>query len=342
MMRRRLTILLFCLTGSCLLVFGLYRVSIWKSRHPNGFLRKLPSHQLKGLGFLKITGSSWYLAGTDTNKVYLGNWDNPKQLMAANLQNRTTSLGEIKTWDTLTYFKGAYIRSDAGHFYFMDGAKPVILKGNMTNLTLTEIQKTMHFTAAVPLSSNSFIIRAVSRAKQNVILKLTNGKVTAKYLPEQQGDGLFSTDGSLIKTEDNARLFYSFYYHNEFVCLDTNLNLIYKGRTIDTVSHAKLKLGRINSLHETTLAAPPQFVNEQCAANDRYLFVHSALKADNEIDETLSEASPVDVYRIKGGKYLFSFYIANFNKEKMLDFTVRDHELIALYGHYLYFYQLNF
>lgn len=342
MLSFRLKTLAIGFVGSILLVVILYFVSGWMSLHPHGFLRKLPSHEMVGTGLVRLSDRSGYLAGADDSDFYVGNWSKRSQLLAVKSRSKQTAHIKISGFDTVKFTRGGYLRTDSSDLYLFDGNKPAILSGNAGNGKLLQMYRPPYFTAAVPLAPNAYILKVVESGQRNAIIKFSANKLSKPYLLEEQGDGIFSTDGMLLKSPHSARLFYIYYYRNQFLCLDTNLNLLYKGKTIDTVSHAHIKVKPVKSMHEFTLASPPLFVNEQCAASDKYLFIHSALRADNEISSAMDQVSAIDVYRISDGKYVFSFYIDDFEKEKMQDFRVAGNTLVALFKDYLYKYQLKF
>lgn len=342
MIRSRLIILSGCFFSSSLLVIILYFLSGWMSQHPNGFLRKLPSHKIQGLGFTKLQGRYSYLAGDDKNDIYLGNWLKKNCLLKINKWTKDSTLLKVTGFDTFKFTRAGYLKTHSTQLFLFDGNRSLIFSGESRNGKLDKSYNTPYFTAAVPISQNSYILRVVKQGQQNILVKFINNKLMKSYLLKMQGNGIFSTDGMLITSTTPNRIFYVYYYRNQFLSLDTNLKVLYKGKTIDTVAHAHIKVAPINSLNEITMASPPLFVNEQCSANDKWLFIHSALKADNEVNTLTDHAATIDVYSIKDGKYDFSFYLTDFNKEKMQDFIVYGNTLIALYDQYLYFYQLNF
>jgi hypothetical protein len=243
--------------------------------------------------------------------------------------------------DTVKFYPGTFVRTYERKFYVCDGVKPLLVSGSLDDGKMSMVEQVPYFSEVLP-HLNYYILKLFNRDMKNSLLKLTKSNVTSSYTFEDQGEGIFSSDGVLTESPDGLRLFYIYYYRNQFICLDSNLKLIYKGKTIDTISHAQIKVGTINSLHEKTLASPPIFVNKRSSANNEYLFVHSALIADNEIKETMKGINPIDIYRIKDGKYIFSIYLADFSNEKLQDFRVCEHTLIALYDDYLYFEHLNF
>ena len=159
----------------------------------------------------------------------------------------------------------------------------------------------------------------------------------------KQGEGLFSTDGMLLYDKSISRLIYMYYYRNQFICMDTNLKLLYKGKTIDTISRAQIKVSKIKSGSENTftLSVPPLVVNKKGSVYKGCLFVHSNIIAKNETKKAFDNASVIDVYNLKAGSYKFSFYLPDYNNTKMFDFAINGNTLIALYDHYIFVFELN-
>lgn len=201
-----------------------------------------------------------------------------------------------------------------------------------------------YFTEAVPISPASFIIRSVSRTNRNFLSKETSTLPHLQIdttLLAKQVDGLFCTDGMMHFNHDLNMLVYLYFYRNQFICMDTSLNLRYRGKTIDTVSHAQIKVASIRSDNSITLAAPPLMVNKKSATSGQYLFVNSALQAKNETAEAFNTASVIDVYDLRNGIYQFSFYLFDFNEEKLREFKVAGDKLVALYDHYAVIHRLE-
>jgi hypothetical protein len=341
MLRSRITGLLICVTGSALLVTCLYFLSGWMASHPNGFLRKLPPHQIKGLGYVRLPNSYYYISGNDQTTIYLGNKLHRANLLVVHVPGKDTLTKRITGYDTVKLSSGLYLKADSANVYLLDAGKPAILSGNIGDSHLTRLYQTPRFTGALPLSNSITVFKIIEQGRKAALVKFTDHKSSLPHFLDEQGDGIFSTDGMLIKGSAN-RIFYVYYYRNQFACLDTALHLLFKGKTIDTNNHVQIKIGRIASEHQFTLASPPAFVNKHCATNNRYLFVQSALKADNELNDEMNEAAVVDVYNVSNGQYLLSFYVGDFDHEKMRDFRICGNTLVALFDHYIYLYQLYF
>ena len=345
MSKIRLKGLVLCFLGSISFVVVLFYISAYKNNQDNGFIRKLPPHMLRGSWFLDLKSSTYYYAGENGNNVYFGNFDKINGLLRINLRSKDTLTQLVTAPGKMMLFDDMLLKVDSTNVYLSDGMARVVYQGPINQLRLTHKTETWGFTAATPLSVSTYLFKSINIKRENTLSKQVGDRQFTKAFPnllQKQGEGLFSSDGTLLKVPGTNKIFYVYYYRNQFVCADTNLNLLYRGKTIDTITHAQIKVGAISSDRQLTLSAPPVFVNNQACANKRYLFIHSERRSDNQTQRELQEGSVIDVYTVKDGKYQFSFYLPKFNSKKMTGFNVKDNTLLVMFGSYLYFFQLNF
>lgn len=331
---------------SLLVVLVLYLIADRLNHQHNAFTRLFPPHPIVFQRALDVKYSSYYIAGANSHHFYLADFRAPLHLLSLNTVSVDTQQVRITLKDAdVQKFKSIRVTVDSSFFYIADGVRPALLKGLVGQwLASRYMYDSAYFNEAVPVSPASFVIRSVNRIKGNFLSKETNTYPYLKVdttLLEKQVDGLFCTDGMMHFNRDLNMLVYLYFYRNQFICMDTSLNLLYRGKTIDTVSHAQIKVASIRSANSVTLAAPPLTVNKKSATSGNYLFVHSALQAKNETAEAFNVASVIDVYDLRDGVYQFSFYLFDFNNEKVRDFKVAGNNLVALYGHYAVIYRLE-
>ncbi|NQX54426.1 hypothetical protein HQN86_12445 [Pedobacter panaciterrae] len=344
MIYKRFFVILICLIFSVVSVGALYFLSTNARENKNNFIRLLPSHKIVPDNVMALSEGRWYIAGLNYDSIYLANLYTPEKLLKVNVAVNDSSAYNLEFPEGSKLTKGYFSLVSDGSIYTLDGDQPLILYSSIQYPFLKPLVKPPYFTQAAYIARNSLVLRIVQNAENKLVkyqLDSAGFRVSPNLL-HKQVDGIFSTDGNLIVEPKSARIFYVYYYRNQFICADTNLNLLYQGKTIDTNSTAKVKIVDIKSQNQTTLAAPPIEVNKRIAVNEGYLFIQSGLIADNEVVESLKEVSIIDVYTIKDGKYHFSFYLPDFNKKKLTDFKVYGQSLYALYDHYLYKYKLNF
>jgi hypothetical protein len=345
--RKRLTTLGLCLIAGIGAVAALGFISDLVNHRKNGFVRLIPPHVLAMLNAKDIGYNSFYIVGTAANKVYLGNTMAPSKLLITDFALKDTQIATLTFPGKPTILQGAnLVWADSPFIYLMEGRVPLLMRGSLSSLVIDQVKPSTYFMQALPVSPSSFVIRMYDRVqRQTVLARTTLDKPTAEEgarTLERQGDGIFSTDGMLNVDPASGRIIYMYFYRNQLPCFDTALNLLYTGRTIDTVSQAQLSVATIGADSSTTLSAPPHFVNYFSCIADNLLFVHSALMANNETESQFEQASAIDVYDVRDGRYRFSFYIPKLLDKKMKSFRIFGNRLFAIYDHYLVVYQVNF
>jgi hypothetical protein len=329
------------------IIISLFKYSFYTSFKSNNFTRVLPPHMLSDARQMDLGLNSFYLSGLTNEYIYLGNKTAPTFLLRTNYDLTDTLYKFLKFPIGLRVFpKQIQTIIDSPDIYCMEGITPAIQHGDLFSLSMTSMQTdSSNFNTSVPISTSSFIIRSIDTSlRQNILIKTnidTYKSIRKSNLLEKQIDGIFCTDGMLSFDAVRKRIYYVYYYRNQFLCMDTNLNLIYKGKTIDTVTRAHLKIATINSQNSKTFAEPPLMVNKSSCTNGSFLFVHSKLRADNEDKNPKYPYSVIDMYNLKDGKYRYSFFVPDNEQGKMITFRVLKEKLVALYDHSLMTFHLN-
>ncbi len=328
-------------TAGISIIISLFKFSFYTSFKSNNFSRVLPPHILSDARQMDLGLNSFYLAGLTNEYIYLGNKTAPTFLLRTNYYLTDTIYKFLKFPIGLRVFpKEIQTIIDSPDIYCMEGITPTIQHGNLHTLSMTSLEiDSSNFNAGLPISTSSFIIRSIDTTlSQNILIKTninTHKSIRNSNLLEKQIDGIFCTDGMLSFDAIGKRIYYVYYYRNQFLCMDTNLNLIYKGKTIDTVTRAHLKIATIKSQNSRTLAEPPLMVNKSSCTDGSFLFVHSKLRADNEEKNPTYTYSVIDIYNLKDGKYRYSFFVPDDGQGKMITFKVLKEKLVVLFDHSL-------
>lgn len=229
-----------------------------------------------------------------------------------------------------------YLTNRFGTIVKLNGKLHVLYQGPKTNFDETNV-----------ISPSSIAVRSFIRKKNENRLELNKialsvkASISNKYMLPKQVDGVFCADGSLDYDRESASLLYMYYYRGTFLCLDTNLKLKYKAKTIDTVTTAKIKLGsyKMNMNGKTvtkkTQMTPPDLVCRRLSVDENSIYIVSGLKADNENPESFFKNEPIDVYALKDGKYLHSFYLPKYRGLQLRQFKVKGNYIIAVYNKYI-------
>jgi hypothetical protein len=313
--------------------------------HPaNGFYRKILSPVLEPKYQMNIPDNSCYIAGATAWHVYLGNSKKPYNLFISNfLFKDTLTINLLFSSHLQAESTSQFI--DSPVLYLSDYNSGLQIMGTLTKKKF-QFDKidSFSFIDEIPLSPNSIILRTLNSQRTLYILSKisrTPYQNITSFLLKKQTEGLFSTDGMLAIDKTNQAVIYTYYYRNQFISLDTNLNLRYVGRTIDTNNYAKIKVGIIKSDKSLTLSSPPLIVNRKSCVCNGILFIQSALKADNDDKTIFNRSSVLDLYSLNNGKYKGSVYLRNSNETKLIDFKVCGNKIIALFDGYICLFEIN-
>ena len=315
--------------------------------HRNNFVRKFPPVPKQPDAVAELQYDSYYFAGSDKETIFLGNVTAPAQVVSINTLLKAKTLHRIVVYDDTTQFKATRIKVSPPYFYVMDGLAPCIYKGNVTGWNAnTKLPNVPHFSAAEIMDNNVMIFRRRDKAAAGNVLGLYSLKNRERdiYHPElleRQIDGVFDTDGTMQYDTKTKKFVYLYFYRNQYIVTDNRLNLIHRGRTIDTTTKAKLKLVYQKDKDLQQLAAPPHIVNRRSATYGNLLFVNSSLPGRYDSLKMWDQANVIDVYNIKDNSYLHSFYVYKINEQSLSSFIVHGNHLYALIGTKLVSYPLG-
>src|SRR5690606_23687350 len=245
-------------------------------------------------------------------------------------------------------FSAVQIRVAPPYFYLMDGTVPVIYKGNISDwkANLLMYDNNYYFSKAEIITHNKIAFRAQELETMNNILGtftfLDSLKIQyAPQLLQKQIDGFFDTDGMMLFDRNSERFVYTYYYRNQFIVADQNLDLSHRGNTIDTTSTAKLKIVQIKETGQRKIANIPTTVNQITAISKELLFINSKIIGKYEPKEMWKKTAIVDIYNVENNTYICSTYIYDVNKSKLQAMYVYHNKLYAIIGNNLHKYNLS-
>ncbi|MGB5819333.1 MAG: hypothetical protein WBG90_07590 [Saonia sp.] len=348
MKRKKIYItLLICALSGTGLVTILFALSEDSLHRDNSFVRRFPGHPAIKAHELDLKINSYYIAGADEGQIYLGNPTAPLHLLVLDTALRKKQTVQLSLDRDSLQNRSIQLRVIPPHFFLMDGTMPFVFRGNTTYWKAHSMMKEpFYFTMAQPIDSITLAIRGISnRTKENVLGKISladTAKIDLSHeLLQKQVDGVFDTDGILHYNRQLRKLVYTYFYRNQYIVADKDLQLRHFGKTIDTVSRAQVQVGTIASKNKSQLSAPALMVNRYSATYGNYLFVNSKLVGRNEPMEIWKQASIIDVYNLVENTYQFSFYVYNIGQEKLKKFQVLDDKFIGLIGNHIVVYQLD-
>jgi hypothetical protein len=325
----------------------LFTISENITHYHNRFIRRFPQHVAQEVHQTDLKYNSYYFAGSGSGKIYLGNYTAPLQVMVLDSTLQTKTIYHIKLKQSNLPFRGPQIRVLDTNFYVFEGIVPYVFKGKITDWNARlRIKNGNTFSHLIPMDSVNMAVRYIStKGGESIIGTLNLGDSTkAKYgssLLQKQFDGIFDTDGSMMFNTTLNRIVYVYTYRNEYIAADSRLRLDYRGKTIDTISHAHIKLARIKNTNLKTFAEPPLIVNKTSAVNGHFLYVNSQLPGQYESEGIWKTAAIIDVYDLITKTYRSSFPIYNIGKTKLRSILVERNLFYALIGEKIVCYQLQ-
>lgn len=314
--------------------------------HQNPFIRRYPHHPVTLKQTIDLKYNSYYFAGEGQGKLYLGNYTVPLYLLVIDSRWQQEKIRVAFDQDRFS-FKSLRMNVQPPFFYIIDGRVPVIFRGQITSWK-AKIQTPAppYFNVGIPLDSTTVAFRAISRkSNQNSLGIFTwaapSETVLRPHLLQKQIDGVFDTDGMLHYSEELQRMVYVYNYRNQYIVADKSGSLDYRGNTIDTVSHANIKVAYLDKKKERTMSKPALTVNSSSCVYGHLLFVNSQVPGRYEQQKVWQQASVIDVYDLRKRAYLFSFPVYGIKGKKVRNFLVSPTHLYALIDTDLVIYELN-
>lgn len=348
MNRKNITILGGCTVFVLAGMVALYALSpISKKILRNSFKRNFTRHALVKEAELDLQYNSYYVAGTSSNTVYLGNYTAPSRMIVvdkslADSQHVKLRIRNLAKIEDPQKFK---VVVDSPYFFLTHGMMPGIFRGEVGAWEAQRlIPDNAYFVDAVPVGSESLALRSYS-SRSNAF-ELARASIDTPYfefkygLLKKQIDGIFCVEGNLHYNRDLKKLVYLYTYRNQYMVMDPDLNLLHAYHTIDTFSRARIKVANVNP-NERVLTGLPAQLNGQSCVSGKYLFVRSNLMARNESEERFREAAVIDVYDLTQGTYSQSFYIDPYQNIDVSMFQVFGDSLVAMYDKYVVVYRLD-
>ena len=325
-------------------VVGLFLSSEHIIKKENNFIRRFGQHPIRDEKAFDLGVNSYYFAGMADGQIYLGNVTAPLVLTIIDTALTTKKTVKIRLDNIGHSFRFIQVQIKPPHFYLYDGTVPVVYRGLLgDSLAHTISFEDCYFSQLQVIDSVNFAFRAQSSQTKSWVLGTLdlkqNTKVKLNYrLLEKQVDGIFDTDGQLLRDEGNGELIYIYTYRNQFLVIDRKLTLLQNLHTIDTTSRSQVKV-RLLSDGRHKMDAPPLLVNKTSAVHGQVLFNASMLMGKFESREQWKRAMVVDMYRTGIQEYLGSFYIYHRGKNRMARMFATDRHLFVLSGNELVRYR---
>jgi uncharacterized membrane protein YphA (DoxX/SURF4 family) len=333
-------IITFAAIVSILAVVILYLLSEDIIHNRNTFIRRFDAHAQVEYNKYDLGLNSYYFAGVDHDTIYLGNVTTPLFLTRIDTAFKSRNRTKIELDQPDLAFHDIHIKVSPPYFFVTDGTVPAIFLGKVKDWkAFNQKGEVPFFTLADPIDSTNIAMRLTSLIKKQntlAVYSLSKGKLVSQNttILEKQIDGIFDTDGMLISNDRLKRVHYIYYYRNQFLTANIKMQQINKGKTIDTVSKAEIKVAEL-SAGERQMSKPPLIINKASAVYGNLLFIKSKRIGRFEDEKMLKDTSILDVYNLNDGSYISSMYLYHINGMEMTSFKVVENKIYAISGRYL-------
>ena len=348
MNKRFLIRIVAIITGIVLLLWILFMSARLPNKESNGFKRNWDNDSIILTNYLQIDTPLSSISGVSKEHIYIQteklNWilEISKNLLKKDSISLKINVSELLTMANSLTVDSPWIFLHANNLKAIIRSKIRSKEVNVIKLH-TDI-----FTKSTQLTKDKIVIRTFDSTQSNQVFQivdLTNGNVLkeALVIPNQYDAG-FSSDGIISYDPIHSKIFYTQFYNNNFFCLDTNLSTVYTANTIDTTSYNNsLQLEKINVAGGTPSLMPSaarKLANKYSFLNDKYIFIESALKADNDNLNTYQNNSTIDLYELSNGKYVKSILIPHSKNKKALSYSIDGKRMIVLYKNAIAIYRI--
>lgn len=332
----------------CLMAI-LYAFSEDPFKYNQDFTRTYSQGIIQQEGAMDLGDDVYYIAGATNTRIFFGNAKDSLDLLIADMFLSTPRHVRLSIeGEKDQMLKDAFIEIDSPFFYIKSGDLPAIYKGNLDNWKALRVLKhTPYFSRATSLGEDAFALQvtggeAGTTAQRNMLCTVNTDTLhtPSMFVLEGSVDHYFSSLGILRHCKGLDRLVYTYFYSNQYLVLDRNLKLLYRGNTIDTVSRAQINPMEVRN-GTYSLASPKSIVNINAQVYGDMLFVHSNLMAANDNREFFDRSSVIDVYDIASARYQFSFYLPDYNGSHVFSFKIFSNGIVALYDHHAIAYSLS-
>jgi hypothetical protein len=340
--------LIACSALSICLVLVLQVLSKGSNEKNNHFVRLFPPHIVNGYLEKSLNNRNFYFAGIRDSDIVLGNYVNPQNALIVSRDLSGLSSYNINIpKNEMTIASDYNLSVENNSLLLSQYSKGLVYRCNISDsfknvIFLDSLQ--VSTSICLPISDRSYVICSYDRNfKKNVLGKMmTNPRLVTQHpeILESQLDGIFSTDGMLRYDKYTFNFIYVYLYRNQFIVMDSMLNIRYRSQTIDTNTYAKIKVIDMPAQGKSTIASPGFYVNRDVCIDPQWIFINSGIKADNEKATEFKANAVIDVYSLKNGRYYFSFYVPA-TQDKISSMLIRGSILYAVQGGTIFAYVLD-
>lgn len=334
---------LVLLTGIGIMVV-LFAASAREIKRNNAFQRTYIPHALEKIGAYQLESNAFYIAGVDSNNIYLGNYNAPLYLKALSVDLDEVQDFKIEIDNYELPYKRVRIEVRTPHFFVADGTVPVLFRGQVGDWKAKTFSQNDAYFYQYVSQDNSTLVLTTTHSETGAntlgLLKNIEGRVGLTLHPNllrKQGNTAFETDGLVLWNAYAKQVIYVYHYINRYDIADALLGPKESGKTIDTISRAQIDVSHYTDKNEYKRGAAT-VVNRYAATYGTSLYIHSDRLGKYEDEAVLQSASIIDQYDFIDNSYMHSFYLYHQPQKKLREFKVAGDMVIALVDDVLWIY----
>lgn len=336
-----------------LVIFGisivtlLFAFSEKKMHRNNAFQRRYIPQPLETLQEFNLEWDTYYIAGMNKEKIYLGNYTAPLYLDEVDIAQRKLVKNKVTVSDTTLPYRRVRTVVKHPYFYIGDGTVPIVFRGSLWDREAYPYYGDIHFLNFMVADTSNLGIVSISESTGNTTLGVINnenGESEVRYsdnILKKQVDGIIDSEGTLLWNELQQNFVYVYRYRNSYEVLDKELDFLFSGRTIDTITKAILDLAYYNETQQYKLGSKSVVVNKTSATDGNYLFIESERLGKFDDADLMQTTSIIDTYNIADNTYSFSFRLYHDKGKELTGFRVYGELLVAIFGDTLILYKLK-
>lgn len=330
-----------------LTVFTLWKLSDEPNDKDNGFTRNYLHTTFKPVYALPLPKYTTDFIGLDSDTAYFST-SIPGQIAQLHVSNGFIE-NKVLIQDTRSaakFRKGWTVQADSLGYAIFDGFGKTIILFSKNRIPVSYHSTTEPFTRAVRFSSTSVAMRKFKPGLGDQLMYRYD-LIDDNANNESQVTEIFKdaglVTGGYLDCEGGKGCIYVTRYANHIYLLDTSMNIVKTGSTIDTFNHYTIKSSILKNGNSSivTNGGPVRYINKGISTNEGKLFVYSDVRADNETKYQFIDGNVIDVYSMSDLKYIGSYRFATFNKERIRRFKIRGGMLYMYFPDRLEIYNLS-
>ena len=325
----------------------LFAFSEKKMHRNNAFQRRYIPKPLVTLQEFTLEWDTYYIAGMDEEKIYLGNYTAPLYLDEVDIAERKLVKNRVTVSDTTLPYRRVRTEVKSPYFYLGDGTVPIVFRGSLQDRKAFPYYTDTYFLHFLAADTSTIGVVGISQSTGNTTLGVIgheNGEPEVKFnnnILKKQVDGVIDADGFLLWNERHQDFVYVYRYRNTYEVMDKQLNHLFTARTIDTIANAILDLAFYKGTEQYKLGAKSVVVNKSSATDGDYLYIESERLGKFDDADLTETTSIIDVYNISDRTYSFSFYLYHDIGKELIGFRIHGNLMAAIFGDTLILYKLK-